>query len=242
MITAGRIGLLGGTFDPIHVGHLAVADAACAALTLDQVLLLPSLVPPHRPQPLASAYHRFAMTALAIPDRDRFMASDLELASPGPSYTSATLGRLHALGYEPWQLFFIAGADAFAEIATWRDYPRLLQQASFVVVNRAGRAAASLRETLPSLAQRMRLLAPEERLDSAGSGDPAIFLVDRPTPEVSSTLVRERCAAGASIAGLVPALVERHLRQHRLYSVESERARPAGRHPAAILLHEQEHH
>ena len=94
MKTAARLGLLGGTFDPIHVGHLAAADAARTKLGLDRVLLLPSHVPPHRPQPLASVHHRFAMVALAVANHAGLEASDLELTAPGPSYTAATLDRL----------------------------------------------------------------------------------------------------------------------------------------------------
>ena len=127
MKTAARLGLLGGTFDPIHVGHVAAADAARTALGLDRVLLLPSHVPPHRPQPVASAHHRFAMVALAVADHDGLEASDLELTAPGPSYTAATLRRLRDQGFDPSQLFFITGADAFAEIATLARLPELLR-------------------------------------------------------------------------------------------------------------------
>src|SRR5574340_779134 len=133
------IGVLGGTFDPIHVGHLDAADAARQALSLDRVLVVPASDPPHRPDdPRASVFHRFALVSLAIADRPTFLASDLELQQPGPSYTSLTLQRLASLGYEPSNLFFIVGADAFAEIATWYDYPALLDRAHFAVVTRPG--------------------------------------------------------------------------------------------------------
>jgi nicotinate-nucleotide adenylyltransferase len=141
MTVARRIGLLGGTFDPIHVGHMAAAAAARTTLQLDEVLLLTSNVPPHRPQPAASVHHRFAMVALAAQDDERLRASDIELLAPGPSYTSATLERLHAHGYAPSQLFFIAGADAFADIATWRHYPDFLDAAQGIAF---GDAAAAL--------------------------------------------------------------------------------------------------
>jgi nicotinate-nucleotide adenylyltransferase len=234
MIKADRIGLLGGTFDPIHLGHLAAAEAARDALGLHEVVLLPSHVPPHRPHPGASAHHRFAMIAIAIDGREGLRASDLELIAPGPSFTSATLRRMHALGYTASQLFFITGVDAFAEIATWRDYPHFLDDASFVVMGRAGRVAGSVGEAVPGLADRLQTVSTEPEIRST----PAIFLVDRPTPDISSTVVRARSAAGLPLTDLVPPAVERHIRRHHLYA--SNREQPTTT-PSASLLHEQEH-
>lgn len=241
MRRAGRIGLLGGTFDPIHLGHLSAAAAAREALGLDHVLLLPSHVPPHRPQPFASTPHRFAMVSLAVDGEEGLLASDLELTAAGPSYTSATLDRLLALGWTPSQLFFITGADAFAEIATWRDYPAFLQKASFVVVSRQGRDASTMREALPALASCM--LDGEDAASSARAEthEPRILLVNRPTPDVSSTAVRARAAAGQPLAGLVPDAVARHIRRHGLYRDGLTRpSSAADHHAAASQLHEQE--
>jgi nicotinate-nucleotide adenylyltransferase len=238
MTQAGRIGLLGGTFDPIHLGHLSAAAAAREALGLEHVLLLPSHVPPHRPQPLASTPHRFAMVALAVDGRDGLLASDLEITAAGPSFTSGTLQRMHALGYAASQLFFITGADAFAEIASWREYPAFLDLAHFVVVTRPGREASSMREALPALAARM---ADAGAWSEAAGAATRIFLVDRPTTDVSSTAIRARCAAGHSLAGMVPDPVARHIRRHGLYA-EGTSPSPfaAGHQPAASQLHEQE--
>ncbi len=242
MTVARRIGLLGGTFDPIHVGHMAAAAAARTTLQLDEVLLLTSHVPPHRPQPAASVHHRFAMVALAAQEDETLRASDLELVAPGPSYTSATLEHLHARGYSPSQLFFIAGADAFADIATWRHYPEFLDAAHFVIVDRPGRSAASIRDLLPALASRMREAAPGEAEWDGDTTSPAIFLVNGPTPDVSSTAIRERCAGRQQITGLVPPAVERHIDRHLLYRIRDAAASHAdGARRSASLLHEQEH-
>src|SRR5690349_14244009 len=139
MSVAARLGILGGTLDPVHVGHVETALAARDALALDHILLLPSRVPPHRPiQPAASAFHRFAMTALAVNGIDGLAASDFELSAPGTSYTAGTLERLQASGLAASQIFFILGVDAFAEIETWHRYPSVLDMASFVVVSRPG--------------------------------------------------------------------------------------------------------
>lgn len=210
-----RIGVLGGTLDPIHCGHLAAAAAARDTFALPRVLVVPSNVPPHRSvQPVASAFHRFAMTALAVSGMPGLEACDDELRADGPSYTASTLERLQAKGHRASQIFFITGADAFAEIATWKRYPDVLDLAHFVVVSRPGYAIESLAERLPDLRSRMRPAAAPVRTD----GGPLIFLLEAPTPEISSTAIRERLGRGESLAGLVPPLVETHIHQHRLYS------------------------
>lgn len=207
-----RRGLLGGTFDPIHVGHLDVAEAALRALGLDSLWLVPARVPPHRRPPQASAAHRFAMVSLAVAGRQSLLASDLEMDSDGPSYTAATLDRLAARGEDTSSLFLVTGADAFREIETWMGYPHLLDRCHFVVVSRPGSPAPALRVALPSLADRM--------IDTptALTERPAILLVDAPTAPVSSTEVRRRIAAGAPVDGLVPDTVAAHISRHRLYA------------------------
>ena len=117
------VGIFGGTFDPIHVGHVDVANAARRALHLDRVLLMPANVPPHRAAPRASAPHRFAMAALAAASQEGLALLDLEMLSDEPSYTSATLDRLAARGLDARRVYLITGADAFRDIATWKDYP-----------------------------------------------------------------------------------------------------------------------
>jgi nicotinate-nucleotide adenylyltransferase len=223
MTAHSRVGLLGGTFDPIHLGHLETASAAQRALLLDCVYVLPSNVPPHRTQqPAASSHHRFAMTALAVNGINRLRASDIELSTPGPSYTAETLTRFSgATAFAASQLFFITGADAFAEIETWYRYPDVLELANFIVVSRPGCAVETLRKRLPTLAGRM--IEVDEKKPAAGNEPPAanshsIFLVNATTPDVSSSDIRQRLMARRSITGLVPATVERHIQQHGLYA------------------------
>ena len=210
----GRIGLLGGTFDPIHVGHVETVLAAQRALALNPVLLVPARIPPHRERgPAASPFHRFAMAALAASDLDGVMASDEELETDGPSYTALTLERLAAHGLEPRQIFFVTGADAFAEIESWYRYPSVLDLAHFVVVSRPGMPATTLPDRLPALTDRFC----EPTRTGTLPARPSVVLVDAPTPDVSSTAVRERLRIGRSISGLVPRLVEAHIRRHHLY-------------------------
>jgi nicotinate-nucleotide adenylyltransferase len=212
-----RVGILGGTFDPVHEGHLAAADAALRACSLDRVIFMPSHQPPHRSaEPRASAIDRLAMVSLAVASRGQFEASDLELRRPGPSFTADTLRELHASGVESWQIFFIIGTDAFADIATWREYPAVLDLAHFVVIARPGQPFDGLRDRLPGLSSRMR--PAEDGRGGPAAGEPcAIFLVNAATPNVSSTEIRERAARRLPLTGLVAPDVEDYIRQHGLY-------------------------
>ena len=207
-----RTGILGGTFDPIHDGHLGVAAAARTALGLETVQLAPARVPPHRAGPLVSIYHRFAMVALAAESDASLMPCDLGLDSTEPSYTGALLDEFERAGHTASQMVFIIGADAFADIATWRYYPAILDRCHFAVVSRPGLRVTALPARLSALAGRFSEPGP-------GWPDrPRIFLIDSPTPDVSSTEIRARARTGASLEGLVPEPVARYVRRHGLYA------------------------
>ena len=213
-----RIGVLGGTFDPIHNGHLDVADAARRACALGTVLLVPARVPPHRAAaPHAPAAHRFAMAAMAAHARDDLCVSDIEMRDSGPSFTSVTLARLAAYGYRPAQLFFITGADTFADIASWHDYPAVLDRSHFVVVSRPGHPVATLRAQ-SDIRPRMREATGKRRTDSESV---SIWLVDAATRAVSSSALRRRLTEGQPIDEFVPDAVARHITKHGLYSPAS---------------------
>ena len=199
------LGVLGGTFDPIHNGHIAAAAAAAHALTLDAITLVPSRIPPHRQDPVgASADHRFAMAALVAAERPGWTASRLELDREGPSYTYDTLTELRRKS-PGTQIFFILGADAFAEIATWSRYPAVLDVANFLVVSRPGVTLNSLHERVPSAFS----LRP--------SANTRVILVEANTPDVSATDIRRRIRAGESLADLVPDSIALYIQKHRLY-------------------------
>jgi len=218
MSASTRLGLLGGTFDPIHFGHLDAAAAAQRSLALDEIRFVPSHDPPHRPSdPRASAFHRFALVALAIEGQPSYRASDVELRRDGPSYTTDTLRAVHDEGWAASQIFFILGADAFAEIATWREYPTVLEAANFVVIARPGTSLDAAAARTPSLRARVR------RAEDAAFEDENtfVFLVEAQTRDVSSTTIRARLAAGQAIDDLVPAPVARHIVAHRLYDCRS---------------------
>ena len=229
MSGAARIGVLGGTFDPIHYGHLDVVSAARAALSLDDVLLVPSRVQLHKTSsPSASGYHRLAMAALATSADGGLRVSNLELRSPGPSYTSVLLQQLVRAGSNSKQLFFITGADAFVEIAAWHDYPSLLDRSHFIVVSRPGCPASDARLRLPSLVARMHR-AGERVVDLTAGAQTAIWLVDAPTRDVSSSEVRRRIARGEPTDGLLPPAIASYIFRHALY----------GSAPCADNLHDR---
>jgi nicotinate-nucleotide adenylyltransferase len=210
-----RLGLLGGTFDPVHYGHLDAAEAARTALRLDEVQLMPAHDPPHRQEdPRSSAFHRFALIALAIEGRPWLRASDRELRRTGaPSYTIDTLQTLHGEGWRPSQIFFILGTDAFAEIASWRSYPQVLDAAHFVVIARPGMASNAALARVPGIASRLQ---PAGEYPAAAEKT-SVFIVEARTRDVSSTLIRARLTARERIDDLVPATVARHILAHHLY-------------------------
>ena len=201
------LGILGGTFDPIHNGHLTAAQAAQQTLRLDAITLMPSHVPPHRHDPVgATSEQRYEMAALAAAERPGWSASRIEVNRKGPSYTYDTLVQLGETVSVESQFFFILGADAFAEIASWSRYPAVLDLAHFVVVSRPGITLDSLRERVPS----------------AFSGRPSaktrVILVEANTPDISSTDIRRRVRAGQSLRNLVPDPVAQYIATHRLYA------------------------
>lgn len=214
-MTNGRLGILGGTFDPIHFGHLDAADAASAALGLDQIVLVPAHDQPLRVvEPRASVYHRFALTVLGVEDRPECRVSDMELLRQGRSYTENTLQAFHSSGWRASQLFFILGSDAFAGIADWHGYPRFLDLAHFVVIARPGISVDDATSRAPELRSRTSTV-PREHVRH--EGPTRIFLVAAHTRDVSSTMIRERLAGGQPIDELVPPAVARHIHKHHLY-------------------------
>ena len=194
-----RVGVFGGTFDPIHYGHLAAARAAMGCAHLDRVLFVPSAQPPHRVAALAPADDRLAMTRLAVDDDPRFEVSNVEVERGGMSYTADTLAELHRSHPED-ELFLILGWDAARLFRTWHEPDRVSNFASMVILDR------------PGLAQ------PEpSELASLGLDPARVVKCHLPTPDVSGSELRRALAAGLSVAGKLPASVERYIAEHDLY-------------------------
>jgi nicotinate-nucleotide adenylyltransferase len=199
MTPASRIGVVGGTFDPIHLGHLAVARAALDCGDLDQVYLVPSARPPHRRPAQASPGDRLAMARLAAAGLDRVAVSDAELGREGPSYTVDTLSELRAQHPEA-ELFLVLGWDAAREIAKWHRPERVLELARVLILNRPGLAPPS-----------------EADLRAAGLDPERVLLCAREMPDIQATRVREVIAHGGSLAGLLAPGVAEYISERGLY-------------------------
>ncbi|MFQ5791620.1 MAG: nicotinate-nucleotide adenylyltransferase [Acidobacteriota bacterium] len=219
-----RLGILGGTFDPIHLGHLRAAESVREAMALDRVLFVPARVPPHKARPsIAAAEHRFRMVEAAVRTEPAFEVSRLELEREGASYTIETLAEL-AQSRPDTELFFITGIDAFRDIRTWKCWEELLRSYSFIVHGRPGYGLAGVGEVIPSSVRkrlvelRNNALPPLKGSTPADEAPtPAIYLVDVLTINVSGTEIRAMVRANRSIRFLVPAEVEVYIMKHRLY-------------------------
>ena len=216
------VGLLGGTFNPIHNGHVAIARQAREVLALDRVVLIPTGDPPHKPhENLAAAKDRFEMVRLAIASDPSLSISDVEVRRSGKSYTIDTI-RLLQQEYGPAaRLFFLIGLDAFLEFPTWRDPATLLTLCSFVVLSRPGLSFQALSELplIPPIphASLVDLDAGQSvRLD-VPVGAQSLICLRLPPNSVSASDIRARIAQGAPTAKLLPPVVESYILQHHIY-------------------------
>ncbi|MBF0569562.1 MAG: nicotinate-nucleotide adenylyltransferase [Candidatus Omnitrophica bacterium] len=191
-----KIGLLGGTFDPIHIGHLLMARAAMETMRLDRVIFIPSCVPPHKKVPtLFSAKDRLQMARLATKGNPQFEVSDFEIRKGGKSYSVETVRYFRQKGQPADQLFFIVGGDAIKQIDSWKDIGQLKKMCSFVSVNRPGYPR--------------------------GETEQKYHAVTMNGIEMSSTEIRKRILQKKSIQYLVPDAVLEYIRKNRLYKIEA---------------------
>ncbi len=216
-----RIGILGGTFNPIHLGHLAAAEEISDRLMLDQVIFITSFLPPHKQEEeMPSAGQRHEMVRLAIAGNPRFTLSDTEIRRGGRSYTIDTIDELRR-NHEDAELYFITGLDSFLEIRTWKEWQRLLKLCTFVVLSREG---ARFRE-LAGLGlvnvsdEDLRALDERTKKDLCiRTGDVSLVLATIPCYEISSTDIRDRVRKGRSIKYLLPGPVEAYIIEKRFYA------------------------
>lgn len=208
-----RIGLFGGTFDPVHLAHLRTAEETREALALDRIELVLAAVPPHKaPGTHASAPHRQKMLELAIAGNPRFALNLSELERAGPSYSIDTIRAVQRREPDA-ALTFILGADAFAAIATWKDYRDIFTGCDFCVISRPGTRAAEL----PIAVQNAFCYEPNRGVYVHRSGSTLRFLPVTALM-ISASDIRQRCASGRSIRYLVPSTVADYLTSHGLYA------------------------
>ncbi len=201
-----NIGVLGGTFDPIHVGHLLVAEEARARLNLAETLFVPAGQPWLKlNDAISPAEHRVEMVRLAIADKPYFKLSTMEIERAGPTYTVDTMAELQAQLGAGDELFFILGWDNLIQLPQWREPSRLIKMCRLLVVPRVGYPDPdldSLEAAIPGLSQR-------------------VILLDQPQRDINASEIRQRVAQGLSIDHLVPEPVDRYIKQHRLYTQNS---------------------
>ena len=197
-----RVGILGGTFDPIHVGHLMTAEAVRDEYHLDKVIFIPAAVPPHKQnQDVTEAMHRYVMTVLATCSNPNFEVSDIEMNRTGPSYTIDTIRELLERFGEDTEFYFITGADAIQEIHTWDRIEELLEMCHFIGASRQG--------CLPDVNQ--------IKASFGELGKRKIHRLETPELEISSTDIRNRIKKGYSIKYIVPTAVEQYIYKQGLY-------------------------
>jgi len=213
-----RTGLLGGTFNPVHRGHIRAAEEVRQRFGLSRILFIPSYIPPHKQTvDIASPEDRFAMVNLALRSHRGMEASPVEIEAREKSYSIITLNKLKAAQADA-SMFFIVGVDAFLEIMTWKSYRDVLEQCRFIVTSRPGFDLAKAREALP--AEYAGMIGECSRTGPVGEDILArfrIYLLPIKALDISSTEIRRRVRAGESIRGMVPRPVEEYIRSHVLY-------------------------
>jgi nicotinate-nucleotide adenylyltransferase len=211
-----RLGIVGGTFNPIHVGHLRSAEEVCEAFDLQRVVFIVSAVPPHKaPGGIIEAAHRFEMVRRAVKDNPNFDASSIEIGRRGASYTVDTLSYFRRRLGADADIYFILGLDAFSEIGTWRDYNRLFELAHFVVTDRPTPQSMEPDCFIPP--EVSGLFSPKGRNSFSHGSGTRLFFHNITGLDISATRIRRLVGEGKSIRYLVPAAVSRYIQQKGLY-------------------------
>ena len=211
-----RLGILGGTFDPIHYGHLRLAEEVGESLNLEHVYLIPAALPPHKGQRRVSPFqHRFEMTRIASVESPLLKVLDLEARREGFSYSIETLKIFHDMVQPDLDLHFVLGMDAFLEIETWKDFRNLFNYAHFVVIQRPGFPSDILESFLPTLGVSFAKKDPGNRF--VGPSGYEVIPMEATLMDISSTKIREKIASGKSIRFLVPEAVRSYIDNNHLY-------------------------
>ena len=212
-----RIGVYGGTFDPIHTGHLEVAREVVRRFALDEMLIVPAHRPLHKPgRSISDAYHRYTMAALATLDEAALSVSTVELDAPDRPYTFETMQRLRGVFGPQAGLFFVMGADSFEEINLWREPARILDSANIIVMTRPGHTLST--SHLPARFAAHVLDWRGGRMDAAApQAAGGVYLSDDVNLDVSATEIRRRVRGGEPIDDCVPPRVADYIRKYALY-------------------------
>ncbi|MBW1710460.1 MAG: nicotinate-nucleotide adenylyltransferase [Deltaproteobacteria bacterium] len=212
-----RLGLFGGTFNPIHFGHLRAAEEIAELMELAEVLFIPAAQPPHKdPTPVVDFTHRFNMTQAAIKDRPGFSVSDMEAQREGPSYTVDSLRQLHQEYGDRLDPYFILGQEAFMEIPAWKEFKKLFDLTQIVVINRPQNASEKAGRLLKKMISSKYSWDADLKAYTC-PGKKNVFYRDVTRLEISSTNIRARLLQGESIRFLVPDPVREYIEKNGLY-------------------------
>jgi len=216
-----KIGLFGGTFNPIHLGHIRAAEIADRVFALDRLFFIPSYIPPHKgSEQIASPEHRLRMVELAVEPFPQFHPSSIEIDAGGKSYSIRTLKKMK-MRYPEARIFFLLGVDAFLEIETWRDYENVLEQCSFIIMSRPQFHLEEAHEVLSKkYSQRIVDLSSSSTPEDTAHSANRIYLLPIQALDISSTEVRTRVNRNQSVKGLVPESVEHYLKEKGLYQIK----------------------
>ncbi len=213
-----KIGLFGGTFNPIHSGHIKAAVVVQRIFLLDKILFIPSFIPPHKEsETIVSPDHRLKMVELAVRDTPAFVASSIEIEEKGTSYSILTLQKIKAI-YPDAQFFFILGVDAFLDIDTWKDHERVLEQCKFVVISRKRYRLKDAKNVLDrKYESKMFDLCGVEKIQKKTANSYKIFLLPFDALDVASTEIRGRLRRSQSITHMIPKAVADYIIDNHLY-------------------------
>jgi nicotinate-nucleotide adenylyltransferase len=225
-LSAARIGVLGGTFNPIHLGHLHIARSIRDLFSLSQVHFVVATMPPHkRPEDLIPFAHRYAMVSLAVAGEPSFIPSPIELEPEASPYSIDTMNKLaRHMGQDKNMLYFIAGGDSLLEVKSWRESEKLLNSYNFVFVVRPGTPSIVSEAILPGkTSARVMDLAGlgkarmRRRIADAGEGRSRIYIVDAAAPDISATQIRKMISLKKSIRRMAPGPVSEYINKLHLY-------------------------
>ena len=218
-----RIGLFGGTFDPIHWGHLRSAEEVREAFDLDRVFFIPASIPPHkRGQTQTPARDRLEMVLLGVAKNPRFTVSTVEISRPGVSYSIDTIRHFAEDQCKGALLYFIIGLDAFAEIGTWKDFGRIFRLCNFIVTSRLGNGYASPRRGTSIAVRRLFCYDFKRKIYTHRCGS-SLHFVKLTDFAVSASDIRDRVRQGKSIRYLMPSSVESYIKKHGLYQTRTRK-------------------
>lgn len=204
MVDKRRIGIIGGTFNPIHLGHLMIAEVACESFNLEKVIFVPARIPPHKQYDVIDSHHRYAMTAAAVSDNPNFEISDVEMRREGPSYTVDTIQYFKKLYGPTVEFYFIAGTDTIRALPTWKFIDELIDEVHFIGATRPDGSSA-----IDSILDELGAKAREK-----------IHVMEVPEMKLSATYLRERLRSGKTVRYMLPKCVVDYIEENHIYGKE----------------------